>query len=244
MITASEGHEWRQWVLITSIPLLRLGEDEQIVGLAAGAMMDHAGHRFILAVEHAVKRETSGWAIAVQQDGQGRLEFYRPNGFAYVAEFKRSTASVRCLDLCLAEVSADLETWYEYRTHRELFDKRLHHVFRSDEMTNPEANQIYGFSGQVRHERHGTSAVVSDMVVYPGLKFSHTEDEVHHFRVPVPHPGHEAFKGCSGAPIVDLNQRIVALVVGGDTEENTVKGIAIQRALFGIQALASRRSGT
>jgi len=243
MITASQGHDWRQWVLVTSIPLARLDTSDEVGGLGTGAMLDYSGHRFILSAEHAVKRHARGWAIVVQQDGAGQLEYYRPNAFTYVAEFRRSTTSVRCLDLCVAEVSSKLQTWYEYRTPRGLFDKRPHHVFQSDSMASPDPDQIYGFSGQVRHERHGLSAIVSEMVAYPGLEYSHSEGEIHHFRLPVPHPGHDAFEGCSGAPIVDLNRKLVALVVGGNTGENTIQGVAIQRAIPNLEFLASCTSG-
>jgi hypothetical protein len=78
------------------------------------------------------------------------------------------------------------------------------------------------------------------MVVYPGLQYSHSEQEMHYFKLPVEHPGHEAFHGCSGSPIVDLNRNVVALVVGGDLAINTVRGVAINRVLPNLEFLASR----
>lgn len=239
-ITSSQGHEWRHWVLVTSIPLVRLGESSQVVSLGSGTMIDYAGCRFVIAAEHVVARDSNSWAIVVQQDGSGRLEFYRPNAFTYVAELRKAASTLRFLDLCAAQVSPDLETWYEYRTPRGLFEKRPHHVFNSESIANPDRNQIYGFSGQVRTERHGLNAFASDMVVYPGLTYFHSEDEIHHFKLPVAHPGHDAFQGCSGSPIVDFNQRIVALVVGGDLANNTIKGVAIQRILPNLKFLVSQ----
>ena len=50
MITDFEGRAWRQWVLITSIPLICLGDDDRVLGLATGAMLDYEGHRFIFSV--------------------------------------------------------------------------------------------------------------------------------------------------------------------------------------------------
>ena len=237
-ITSADGHDWRQWVLVTSIPLVRLDECDTLVGFGSGTMIDHAGSRFIVAAEHVVKRDSTGWAVVVQQDGTGQLEYYRPNAFTYVGEVRKSAAAIRFLDLCTAEVSSDLQTWYEYRTPRGLFEKRLHHVFDSGAIASPEHGQVYGFSGQVRTERHGNTAFASDMAVYSGLTYSHSEEEIHHFMLPVPHPGHDAFQGCSGAPIVDFNRKVVALVVEGDTTTNTIKGVAIQRILPSLQFLA------
>lgn len=241
-ITAAEGRKWREWLLVTSIPLVRLGEkNDNVLSLGSGTMIDHAGGRFLLAAEHVVKSDATGWAIVVQQDGGGRMEYYRPNFFTYVGEVKRSSGQVRLLDLCAAQVTPQLETWYEYRTPRGLFDKLPHSVFDTGSITAPDPDQIYGFSGRVRTERHGDDAFVSDMVVYPGLRYSHSEQEVHHFKLPVSHPGHDAFQGCSGSPIVDFNRRVVALVVGGDVPSNTVQGVSIDRVLPNLELLASRR---
>ncbi|MCX7087791.1 MAG: hypothetical protein NTV00_07030 [Methylococcales bacterium] len=237
-LTYSEAQEWRKWILITSIPLVRLDEKNTLAGFASCTMLDHAGSRFIIASEHVVKRESEGWAAVIQQDGNGQLEYYRPNRFTYVGEFNKSTSTLRLLDICVAEVSAELETWYEYRTPRGLFDKQRHHIFKSESIASPVSGQIYGFSGQVRTEKHGSDAV-SDMAVYPGLAYSHSEGEIHYFKLPVKHPGNEAFHGCSGAPIVDFNRNIVALVVGGDPKTNMIKGIAIQRVLANLNFLSS-----
>ncbi len=239
-VTESAGYEWRQLVRLTSVPLVQLSEDGAVLGLGSGTMIDHAGCRFVLAVEHVVKRNSTGWALVVQQDDSGKMEYYRPNFFSHVGEIRLSSGEVRLLDLCVAQVAPDLKTWYEYRTPRGLFDKKPHHVFDSSATAIPEPEQIYGFSGHVRTEKHGNDAFVSDMVVYAGLKYSHSEQEIHHFKLPVPHPGHDAFQGCSGSPIVDFNHNVVALVVCGDIPTNTVKGVAIDRVLPNLEFLASR----
>lgn len=231
--------EWLRWVRVTSIPLVQLGVDGAVVAHGDGMMLNHAGCRFVLAVEHVVKRDATGWAVVVQQDGHGRMEYYQPNFFSYVGEIKSSSGEVRLLDLCAAQVSPDLETWYEYRTPQGLFDKVPHHIFDERSLSEPTAEEVYAFSGQVRTERHGPNALVSDMVIYPGLRYSHTEREIHHFKLPVTHPGHDAFQGCSGSPLVDTNRNVVALVVGGDIPSNTVKGIAIDRVLSNLEFLAS-----
>lgn len=161
--------------------MVHFDDTGKVVGLRSGTLIDHEGRRYIVAAEHVVKRESAGWAIVVQQDADGRMEYYKPNAFIYLGEFRRSTAAFRIMDLCAAQVPADLETWYEYRTPLGLFDKRPHHVFDSRSMAAPEADQIYGFSGQVRTEPHGAQTFASEMVVYPGLSYASTEQEEHHF---------------------------------------------------------------
>lgn len=228
MTATPEIQAWLEWALTTSVPLLQPQDGDAAPDTGSGALVDYKGHRFIVSVEHAVKRGSSGWAIAVQQ-GENGLELYRPNAFVYVGEFRRSTAALRHLDLCLAQVAPDLESWYEYRTPRGLFDRRPHHVFSQDSMAQPSPEAMYAFSGQIKRELHSRDAIVTEMVVYPGLKFTHTDGEIMHFSLPVKHPGHDFFAGCSGSPIVDRNQNIVGLIVAGDIESNSIQGIALDR---------------
>jgi hypothetical protein len=62
----------------------------------------------------------------------------------------------------------------------------------------------------------------------PHVKFFYTElsvcfpltyvsrrDDLLAFRLPIPHPGHDYFRGCSGAPSIDEAGRIIALVCEG-----------------------------
>ena len=125
-------------------------------------------------------------------------------------------------------------------THAGFLPSIPNHVFDTDTIDKPNLNQIYGFSGRVRTERPENNAFVSDMVVYPGLEYLHTESEIHHFKLPVPHPGHDAFQGCSGSPIIDFNRKAVALVVNGDIPTDTIQGVAISRVLPNLEFLASR----
>jgi len=61
------------------------------------------------------------------------------------------------------------------------------------------------------------------------MTFQRAEGDFYFFKLPSPHPGHESFKGCSGAPIVDSEARVVALVCGGDPATNEIHGIALKK---------------
>jgi hypothetical protein len=236
-VTPEQGRDWRDWLLLTSIPLVRIGEDEQPLAFASGTMINHEGRRFLITAEHVVKLDSKGWAIVVQQHSDGRLEYYKPRAFIHVGEGRRSNPSLRLLDLCVAQVAPDLETWYEHRTPRGLFDKRLHHVFDVATLAVPERDQIYGFSGRVRTEMHAPQTFASEMTVFPGLSYLRTEAEEHIFSLPVSHPGHEAFRGSSGSPMCDFSRRLVSIVVGGNVETDTVRSVEIQRVLPALQFL-------
>lgn len=237
-VTSEQSKDWRQWLLTTSIPLVQLDAAGQVLGLGSGSMIDHNGRRFLVTAGHVATLDSNGWAIVVQQNPNRGLEYYRPRAFVHVGEYSRKDASMRLLDLCVAEVPAHLETWYEFRTPRGLFDRRAHQVFGTDFFAAPESTQIFGFAGQVRTEMHGLQTFVSEMTVFPGLSYLRTEVEEHHFALPVVHPGHEAFHGSSGSPICDFSRRLAAIVVRGDANTSCVIGVDIQRVIPALHFLA------
>jgi hypothetical protein len=230
--------EWLEWVLITSIPLRRLDDEDIPIGMASGCLVDYAGRRFLLSVHHAVQMGQARWAVDLgAEPGKGQAVYYLPT-FNYVGELNSASRELNMIDFCFVEVAPDLVSIFQNATPRGISDERARHVFDADLTITPSANQLYAFAGEVKHEMHGVYAVVAAMNVYPGLKFLRSEGEYHVFSLPVPHPGHEAFQGCSGAPIVDQDRNVVALVCSGDSESNTIWGVSLARYKFALDFFA------
>ena len=101
-VTHEQGSDWRDWLLLTSIPLVHVGANDQVFAFGSGTMLDFEGRRFLVSAGHVAKIDSKGWAIVVQQHADGRLEYFRPNAFVHVGEGRRSTSSLRMLDLCVA----------------------------------------------------------------------------------------------------------------------------------------------
>jgi hypothetical protein len=236
MSLSPETMAWLKWMVITSVPLRRLGAGGAVQARASGCMIDYLGRRFVLATPHVVTRESTGWAIDLGNRQGGGAEIFTPTGFAYAGEFSRgATLPFRETDFCFAEVPTDLVSIYKHETFRGVFDVRPRHVFDTDLCVEPDLKQIYAFAGEVGTEFHeGVNALVADMVVYPGLRFLRQEDEMLVFQLPEEHPGHDQFVGCSGAPIVGRDGRPIALVCSGDSSTGTIRGIslALQKVLL------------
>jgi hypothetical protein len=234
-VTREEIQKWLEWVLITSIPLRRIGGDGAPIGIASGCLADYRGRRFLLSVSHAVKMGSADWVIELGAEAKGGTEIYRPANFLYLGEITRGEGKFTQVDYCYAEVRADLESTFQHMTPRGPQSDRIPRcIFDLDALGEPDVNELYGFSGQVHPEMHGTIALVTQPTVYPGLRYTKSDGPFHEFKLPVPHPGHAAFSGCSGAPIVDTNGRLVALVSWGDETEDTIYGIALSRYKFAI----------
>lgn len=226
--------EWLQWVVVTSIPLRHIDELGNPIGIASACLVISRGRKFILSARHAVKPESKGWAIELGYDSERGTEMYWPKSFSYMAEMKKGLGILDDVDFCFAEVAADLESTYAYRTPHSVSDVRPRHIFGIEEFVEPSPTAIYAFAGEVKPEMHGPNSFATEMNVYPNLRFLRSEGAFHVFKLPVDHPGHKSFQGCSGAPIVDMERRVVALVSSGDETEGIIRGVAISRAVTAL----------
>jgi hypothetical protein len=107
-VTSQQGLDWRDWLLLTSIPLVQVGEDGRPLAFGSGTMIDHEGRRFLVTAEHVVKLDSKGWAIVVQQHADGRLEYYMPRAFVHVGEGGDPMHPSAC-SICVLRKS--LRTW-------------------------------------------------------------------------------------------------------------------------------------
>lgn len=229
----NEQKKWLDWVLLTSIPIRRYAPDGSPIGIASACLLNYQDRRFVLTVSHAVKLGSNDWAIELDFHPEKGTEIYRPSTFLYLNEMKRTTGEITEIDYCYAEIPTDLNPVWQHLTPRgPQSDKKSRHIFSGKDIAEPQDSEIYAFSGQVYPERHGTHTLVTQPTVYPELRYTTSEGPFHEFKLPVPHPGHDSFKGCSGAPIVDTNHRVVALVVNGDISKNTIYGISLARYKF------------
>jgi len=224
-----DQQEWLNRILLSSIPLRKVDSQMLPVGIASGCLIDYLGTRIVLSVFHATKRD-GNWAVEVKYEPGKGTQLYCPGGFHHLGLMKLGSAKIGEVDFSYREVSSDLISYYQEITPSgRVISEKEREVFQPDFYVQPDANEIYGFAGQVMPEMHGTTALVTEMRVYPGLKFVGTEDSYHVFELPVPHPGHEHFQGCSGAPIIDTKGNIVALVCHGDIDRNAILGISLSK---------------
>jgi hypothetical protein len=230
MQLSSRTHDWLTWMLVTSIPLRHLDERGILLGIASGCLVIYKDRKFLLTVCHAVHPESKGWAIELGDGPRQDTSMYWLNTFLYMTERQKETGAMEYLDFCFAEVAADVQSIYAHRTPHSVSDVRPRHIFGVVNFAEPTPRGVYAFSGQTKPEMHDSNTVATEMDVYPGLTFVRSEGPNHIFQLPVDHPGHDSFRGCSGSPIIDMDRRVIALVTGGDKESGTITGVAISRA--------------
>lgn len=223
-----EARAWLEWVSLTSIPLYRLDEADRPVGVASGCLLRFGERRLLLSVAHATGQ--GRWAAELRYDPERdgtELHFF---GDQWGASHLDETNAMReDLDFSLTEVPADFDPIMQVRSPiGQIVSEHPRHIFESALRDLPARDGIYAFSGRVRPAQLDPLTYYAEPTVYPGLQFVRAEGPYHVFSLPVPHPGHEAFRGCSGAPVVDRQRRVVALLCSGDIPSNTIAAVSTQ----------------
>jgi len=214
---------------LTSIPLRKLGSRLTPESVASGCLVDYGEKRILLTVAHATG-DMGNWAIEIAFDeSRGEAQCYQLGDMHYLESGSLSTGRSRMVDLAYAEVPSDLQPRYQKLTP----EGRVEHdqareILVPDFDVEPSAGETYGFAGQIRTALRGRFLLAESAAYYP-LTFDRREGDYFVFRLPFPHPGHEHFEGCSGAPILDSNGRLVALVCHGRIDEDSIYGVSLRR---------------
>lgn len=225
-----ETMEWLRFVQSSSIPLVNVDAARNPTrGIASGCLIEYAGNRLLFSVFHATGTSSS-WLIPLRYDSiHDRTDVYFTPRFNFFVQKLPNLPSLGVpFDLSFILMPRDVVSYFQNLQLAGPVEEREHTVFVSDLCEQPQNGMPYAFSGQVRPAFIPDLATLKiDHCTYPGLLFDRTEGVYHYFKLPVDHPGDDAFEGCSGAPIVGYDRRVVALVVGGSLETNEIYGISI-----------------
>jgi hypothetical protein len=229
--TDKQKSEWLKRVQRSSIPLRRLDNELLPIGLASACLIDYLEKRILLTVFHAVGK-SSRWVIQLKYDiEKKRTETYSPLSFNFLAEMRLGSSEINDVDFAYAEVPKDIEVYFQHLTPTgECIEEFKRTIFAPNFNIQPSVDEIYGFSGEVLPDFvPDLNALIIEHRTYPGLKYMRTENGYHFFKLPVAHPGHEHFQGCSGAPIIDSKGHVVALVCSGSEETHEIRGVALNK---------------
>ncbi|HUL13496.1 MAG TPA: hypothetical protein VLU73_15190, partial [Methylococcaceae bacterium] len=190
----------------------------------------------ILSVSHAIS--FGRWVAEMRFDPEVDQTLVHHFGKQWTAQrLDQRTSMSEELDFSFTEVPADFFSMMQERDSAgSIVNERPRHEFVTSLADLPVKDEIYAFTARAHPVKRGKTADMSAPAIYPGLKFRRTDGHYHIFELPVEHPGHETFKGCSGAPIVDRKRRIVALVCSGDMNSNTITGVSVHHIAHAIHA--------
>ena len=221
--------EFEKRLFVSSVPLVELNADRKPIGFGSGCLIDYAGKRILLSVCHVTGNQAN-WAIQLRyHPGKGTL-LRQLGSMHFLAKASRSNPVLRNVDFSYVEVPSDLEAYRQDIVALDQIKSEIPITVHQPSLEDvPQTGNRYGFCGLVKytHEMHFDQFCVgADFRIHTGLSFLRTEDDYHVFRLPFDHPGHEHFKGCSGAPVLSDTGALVALVCRGRMEFNEIVAIS------------------
>jgi len=238
--------EFQKQLFLSSVQLNCLDGEMKPIGFASGCLIDYCNKRLLLTVSHTTGDQRN-WAIQLKYvPGKGTLH-HQLGAMNFLAKASLSNPKFEDIDFSYVEVPSDI---WAYR--QELLPPNIVKaevpitVHRPSLEEMPKKSENYGFCGSVfpTYEEHfGQFCVGYNLRIYHELKYVRTESDYHIFSLPFEHPGHEHFKGCSGAPILNQDGHIVGLVCKGVKEENEIWSISLKTYKLAIAILVGNVKG-
>ena len=222
---------------LNTICLHGLNNEDRPVGLGSGCLIRTEGELVLVGVQHVVDN-AKRWCIHLRiVPGRGS-ELYGFGAPTYFKRFSADDAEMLDLDFFAVVVPGELQP-----VHEEV--KGLHsisnpipkRIFLLSDIARPEQDERYSFFGAVAPNVTGAFL---ELKPESEENMGFVEERPEHLLVQLagPHKDDAVYNGCSGAAIVDLKGRLVALVIGGSESANLIFGVPLHRYRSAIAVTA------
>jgi len=241
--------DYNEFLKLSSFPLRQIDNQNKPINLASGSLIDYCKKRILLTVSHATGNN-GNWSIELEYVKGKGCKLYQIGAMNYIlkgiinSENIKNTKdlfdNLKEVDFSYALVPEDIIPFYQEITITEsilISQPRL--VIQTDFSITPTIDEFYGFSGQIQPEFIDDKYLTIKNKIYAGLKYLKTEDDYYVFKLPFKHPGHKYFEGCSGAPVFDSKRNLVGLVCSGNSTDDTIYAISLNKFKMMLDILVS-----
>ncbi len=222
--------------ILSCVPLRQIGENGMPMNYASGAIINYCKKKVILSVFHAT-RDFSNWAIEVKSDFKTGTWLQELGLMGATVEANLNSDDINRVDFSYASLPNDIKTYHQVideETNQIYEHERL--IIDFDFSIEPSTDKKYSFFGQTEFKKNGRLIIpISKLIM--NLEYLEQKDQYYIFKLPYNHPGHEYFRGTSGAPVLDNDGNLVSLVCKGDVDKDYIYGIKLNKykSLIDIQ---------
>ncbi|WP_185226260.1 hypothetical protein [Chryseobacterium indologenes] len=212
-------------------------------GFGTGCIVNYLGYTFLLSVSHVTNKDGLTTFLETNLPPENNTTHLKPigdfiwydifhiNGPVSQSDFEDILKHGEKIDFTFSKLTEKIEL------RQPAIDFGSFNVEESDKVslnlkyaTVPDKDKTYSFYGKIRPEYQGTYLKMTP-TLKNGLKFHKTKGLLHMFLAPEIIRDKEDYRGCSGAPILDSEGRIVALVCSLVTNSKVIYGISIQECM-------------
>ena len=214
-------------------------------GFGSGCILFHRGRYFLISVRHVTDFNLTTFmetGIPAEQNGQpGNLlqpigglcyfDLFKVTNIAQVKEVEDLFRDGKKLDITFAEIKHNIELRQQELDFKAFKIPAGHKIILDSRDTAlPSKDKNYAFFGRVRHSYEGYNLKMENAFRH-NLVFHRTDKYFHIFKNPDIIRNEEDFQGCSGAPIIDSDGKLVGLACIVVTGSLLIFGFSIQECI-------------
>lgn len=216
------------------------------VSIGSGCLVDYFGKKILLTAAHVTNKEAGTCIDMGEPPVNGQTRLYSVGAMTYPLQFNLNAIDEQIrlidwkpnriekktfgdIDFSYAQIKENLQLLQHAIAELEIRagEKK---IIRTDLTDVPTSANEYGFFGRTRPSLYQTATThlfELQEVFYSGLRYVEKINHFYCFELPAEIKDHKAFKGTSGAPIMDKDGRVVALITHGYLNGNKIYGVAV-----------------
>ena len=209
-------------------------------GFGSGCIIEYLNRKFFVSVSHVTDLGDLTTFLETNLPFDERGPILQPvGGICYfdqlkvtkemnLEDFEAMLEKGKRLDICFAELKEPislLQPETDFIAFKVPESNKL--PLFMDDAVIPVKDERYGFYGKIRHDYEGNKLKMTSTFKH-SLKYHRSQDHFHIFLAPKIIKDKEDYEGCSGAPILDSQGRIVALACAIRTGTTMIYGFSIQ----------------
>ena len=227
---------------VTSCLHLVRGETSSYLNpaLGSGVIVQYKDRYFICTVEHFTRKENTKIGIITGRKKDGQTEIYELGEFSYIEhiEFEdvpdaedleyilKNGKAGRYFDIAFREIPLlenlvqDERIFNLNRIGEVKIERGAKSFLIVDQDFDIDKNELYSFYGRIRPNYQPGKLNFQEQL-YWSLPIKSVSEHFIEFDLGEPIRDHDRFRGCSGAPVIDTQGRLVALITHGLSLDST-----------------------
>ena len=226
---------------LATISLVQLDQELRPINYASACLVNYREHLFVLTVSHATCNQ-GNWAIEVKYVPGKGMELFQLGGMGFLEGYriKHNKLKSKKVDFSYKLLSQPPAPRHQIMsTTGVILEDEPKYNLPSDLTLSPNLSEQYGFWGGTRQ-----SFDSHNLVITPKLEVGKTEGDMFFFKTSQPYKSYKEYRGCSGAPILTSDGRLVSLVVEGDKKKTGIYGLDLRIYKCALDAEIDMASNT